>query len=300
MKFGIDVGNGYVKYNGGRFASKIKSHRLEEPYGELHSVVYNGIEYTVGSIDGVPVADEDKYYTENYLILLLTGICLSCKDRSTTINAETVIGVPANQYNKETRNAIKQHLLESPEQKISVDGRDYLVNLKAIEVFMEGSAVIHTNDTGKVLVIDVGAGTVNVVKWEDKKKANDYTFEESFISLYNDMSNILNRSPYKLGKTAEQMDEYVGAEHIKISGDLIPSPELPKMLDDFINKCATNIQRQKGFEYKACDKIILIGGGAGKTVDYWKKYFPNIKMIEGEDSQFINQEVYQAVAEVVF
>lgn len=295
-KLGIDVGNGYTKYSGGKFASKIEVGAMEEPHGEIHSVNFRGVEYIVGSPNGSAVIEEDKYFSDSYLILLLTGIALSEGNESNSIDAEVVVGVPANQYNKEQRDAIKKHLTGITET-VWVDGNKFDITLKAVEVFMEGSLPIKTNDTEKVLVIDVGAGTINAVLWDDKRKVHDYTYEESFISLYITMSDILNKQ-YKMKTTPQGVEKYVGVDSIKIKGAMKPVPEMKLQLEKFITACAGSIQKNQKLESMTCDKVVVMGGGAKKTFQYFKKAFPHAVPVD--NSQFINQQVYELVAKVKF
>ena len=292
---GVDVGNGYTKYKGGKFASKVDVGTLEEPHGEVHAVTFRGMDYIVGSTNGAKVIEEDKYFSENYLILLLTGIALSCKDAE-EIDAYVTVGVPANQYNKAFREKIKQHL-KGINENIIVDGVKYTIYLDEVEVGMEGCVVFKTNDTETVLGIDVGAGTINAVLWKNKRRVYDYTFDKSFKSLHIEMSDVLKKK-YSFRQEPEKMEQYVGAEYVKIKGLSTEVPELKKLLENFIATCSGTIQRNEKLEWQSCDKIVIFGGGAEKTFPYFKKAFPHAEPIE--NSQFINQEVYEMISRAKF
>ena len=295
--FGIDVGNGYTKYNRGKFASRVDIGTLEEPFGEVHSVVFRGINYIVGSTNGASILTEDKYFTDNYLMLLLTGIALSEGNTSGSIEASVTIGVPATQYKKEKRDAIKEHL-KGVHETIIVDGRKFEIFIKDIEVGMEGSLVFKTNATGKTLVIDIGAGTVNAVLWEGKRKKFEDTINKSFYALLTEMSGILKKK-YDFNVEAEKVEGYVGAKSIKIKGSMKEVPELQMLLSNFVESCAGTIQRNTKFEWESVDSIEIMGGGAECTFKLFKdKYFKHANLVE--DGQFINQQVYELISKIKF
>lgn len=295
--FGIDVGNGYTKYNRGKFASRVDIGTLEEPFGEVHSVVFRGINYIVGSTNGASILTEDKYFTDNYLMLLLTGIALSEGNTSGSIEANVTIGVPATQYKKEKREAIKEHL-KGVHETIIVDGRKFEIFIKDIEVGMEGSLVFKTNAIGKTLVIDIGAGTVNAVLWEGKRKKFEDTINKSFYALLTEMSGILKKK-YDFNVEAEKVEGYVGAKSIKIKGSMKEVPELQMLLSNFVESCAGTIQRNTKFEWESVDSIEIMGGGAECTFKLFKdKYFKHANLVE--DGQFINQQVYELISKIKF
>lgn len=295
--YGIDVGNGYTKYKKGKFASRVDVGTLEEPFGEVHAVTFRGMDYIVGSTNGASILTEDKYFTENYLLLLLTGIALTEGNTSGSIEASVTIGVPATQYKKEKREAIKQHL-KGIQETIIVDGVKYDIYIKEVEVGMEGSLVFKTNSIKKTLVIDIGAGTVNAVLWEGKRKKFEDTINKSFYALLTEMSGILKKK-YDFYVEAEKVEEYVGAEVVRIKGELKKVPELNILLSNFVEACAGTIQRNTKFEWESVHSIEIMGGGAECTFQLFKdKYFPHANLVE--DGQYINQQVYELISKIKF
>lgn len=295
-EFGADIGNGYAKYKGGKFLSKIEIGELAEPYGEVHTVKFRGIDYIVGQETGSAVVEEGKYFGDRYLLLLLTAIALTKGIESSSTKANLVIGVPPNEFNKAHRELIKEHL-SGIQETIIVDGRKFDILLNKVEVFMEGSVPIKTNEKEKILVIDVGARTINLILWKNQRKVYNYAFEKSFYSLYSEMSYVLNKQ-YNMKTTPQRVGEYVGVDSINIWGEVSPVPEMKIQLEKFITICTENIQQNDKLESTTCDKVIIIGGGAEKTLPYFKKAFPHAKAIK--NSQLINQEVYEAVAKAIY
>lgn len=295
--YGIDVGNGYTKYNKGKFASRVDVGRLEEPFGEVHAVKFRGIDYIVGSTNGTSILSEEKYFTDNYLLLLLTGIALNNGNTSGMIEACVTIGVPATQYNKTKREAIKEHLIGIHEA-IVVDGKKYEIYIKDVEVGMEGSLVFITNETKKILVIDIGAGTVNAVLWEGKKKKFEDTINKSFYSVLTEISGILKKK-YQFNVEAEKVEEYIGADTIKIKGVDTKVPEIKMILNNFVESCVGAIQRNPKLEWSSVASIEIMGGGAECTYQLFKDtHFPHANLVE--ESQYINQQVYELISKVKF
>lgn len=295
--YGIDVGNGYTKYNFGRFASRVDVGVLEEPFGEVHAVKFRGIDYIVGSTNGASILSENKYFTNNYLMLLLTGIALSNGNTSGVIEAYVTVGVPATQYNKAKRESIKEHLIGIHEA-IIVDGKKYEIYIKDVEVGMEGSLVFKTNSSEKILVIDIGAGTVNAVLWEGKKKKFEDTINKSFYSVLTEISGILKKK-YQFNVEAEKVEQYIDTDIIKIKGEDTKIPEIKMILNNFVESCAGTIQRNPKFEWDSVESIEIMGGGAECTYQLFKdKHFPHANLVE--ESQYINQQVYELISKIKF
>lgn len=294
--YGIDIGNGYSKYKGGKFLSSIEVGHLGTDDDNVHYVNFRGVDYTVGSATGSLVIEENKYFSDSYLILLLTSIALTKGVGETNISAKVVVGLPPYQFNKKKTESLKKHLTGIKE-KILVDGTEYKIYIHKVEIFIEGAFPLKENDDGKILIIDVGASIINVELWENQRIIHDYTFMESFHKLYFNMSSILNKQ-YEMKTHIQGVEQYVGVETIDIEGKITPVPEMKIMLNRFVMSCAGLIQSNPNFQSSTCDKLIIIGGGAEKTFPYLKKAFPHAESVE--DSQHINQQVYEAVAFTLF
>lgn len=292
---GIDIGNGYTKYKGGKFLSSIDVGDIGIAEYNVHQVNFRGINYTLGNPTGHLVVEKNKYFSDSYLILLLTSIALTKGVEATNISANVTLGLPPYQYEKISLDLIA-HLTDTKE-KIVVDGTEYKIYLNKVEIFIEGALPLKENDDGKILIIDVGASIINVELWENQRLIYDYTFLESFHKLYLDMSGILNKK-YGMKTLAQEVEQYVGVDIIAIEGKITHVPEMKIMLNMFVMSCVGLIQNNPNFQSCTCDKLIIIGGGAKKTFSYFKKSFPHAETIK--DSQHVNQKVYEAVANTLF
>lgn len=294
-EYGIDIGTGYVKYRGGEFLSSIEVGYLRTYKEDVHAVKFGDVNYIVGMSTGNLVIEENRYFSDSYLILLLTAIALSSKNKEGIIEANVVLGVPAVNYD-ELAEKIQEHYGKSGVKEITVDGKLHIIDIKSVSVFIEGALPILNNDDEKILVIDVGASRIGIILWENQENMYNYMFHESLYSLYMNMSIILNKK-YGIKATIQEVEQFIDIKNIEINDKIVIVPEMKIMLENFIMECAGYIQMNKKFEYITCKKIVIIGGGAEKTFKYFKKAFPKAEMVDRY--QFINQQVYQAVAEAL-
>lgn len=294
-EYGIDIGTRYVKYMGGKFLSSIEVGYLRNCKEGVHTIKFEDVNYIVGMPSGNLVIEENRYFSGSYLILLLTAIAFSSKNKAGIIEADVVLGVPV-EHHAELAEEIKAHYENIGVKEITVDGKLHIIDIKSVNVFVEGALPILNNDDEKILVIDVGASKISIILWENQRIIYNYIFHESFYSLYMNIVIILNRK-YGIKARIQEIEQYIDVKTIEIKGKIVIVPEMQIMLENFIMECAGYIQMNKKFEAIACKKILIIGGGAEKTFKYFKKAFPKAEMVE--DYQFVNQQVYQAVAETL-
>lgn len=304
IKLGIDLGNGYTKVNGVRFASKTKIGRLASLAGlgekpeEIHEVGYKGATYTVG--DGEPFTAPDRYFTIDYDVCLLTAIALNSKDIK--IDTEICVGLPITHFmDIELRHRVAQHIMSLTEKepaKITVNGQDRLIRIKKVIVFAEGAYVMDTMDSDNIITIDLGAGTINITQWNNLTPVAFDTVPKSFNKLYREIANHIKNTG-RGTVTPAYIEENFGANEIDIDGKMVDISDTHENIRKYVSGLVSNV-------YDICDvpqakKIQIFGGGAVATADYWKNAF-------GEDrqgvevlpnSQFTNSEIYQKVIERV-
>ena len=289
---GIDVGNGYCKYKGGRFASKVKHGSLSKIGAKrknIHQVVYNGKEFIVG--DGGTFTGNKRYYTEEYEIALLTGIALASEGKVATIQANVVVGLPVDHY-KLNSEEVQNHLNKLGVKEITVDGKDYIIEVESVTVFIEGAYPIGYADDSHMITIDIGAGTINVIEWENQEIIDKFTFDQAFYKMHKDLAEFLNEN-YSIRITPNDAEKYVGKSVIDTEEGEVEVPEINEIVGSFISNVATTIENS--FHTKTVKKIKIFGGGAKDTYPHWKKKFAKAELVK--DSQHVNQTVYQAVAE---
>ena len=191
MRLGLDIGNGFVKLaDKVVFATKLKEGSTTQGFkGKgLYDVTYNGIDYIVG--DGSSIRGKNRYFTDDYKLMLLTAIAISSKGR-TNIDAQVVIGVPVD-YFATLKKQIEEELSKIENEEIIVDGKKYRINKLKVTVFIEGALPILLNDDGHIVTMDIGTGTINVIEWKNQAILNKFTSRDGFQALYLEIATLLN------------------------------------------------------------------------------------------------------------
>lgn len=294
MNIGIDVGNGYTKYETGCFASKVKNGVMTTIGNRrkgIHQVEYKGKQYMVGT--GGSFTGKNRYFTEEYEMCLLTGIALSLgRKRKTTITVQNiVVGLPIDYY-KTLATKVELYINSLGTNEIIVDGVEYTIDIEKATVFIEGAYPIATADDSHIITIDVGAGTINVIEWENQAIVNKFTFDQAFYNVHKQIAEFLNEN-YGTGLTPADAERYVGATVVDTEDGEVEVPELDEIVGNFISEVATTIGNS--FHTKTCKSIKVFGGGAKDTFKFWQNHFKKAEYVE--DAQHVNQRVYQAVAE---
>lgn len=291
MKFGIDLGNGYVKCNDLIFASKLSVGRLAtfgKKKDDVFEVVYDGTIYTVG--EGQLFTTDDRYFTEDYKVCLLTAIALNAKEE-TVIDAEICVGLPITKFMSETRNKVQDYLNKLGVQKITVDGKEYIINIKKAVVFVEGAYVVESKDTSNVITVDIGAGTVNIIQWENQVPVKFDTKNRSFYNLYTKISKHIKDTD-RGDVTTDYIEKNLGANEMVINQKLVDIRDTHKIIEKHIRELASEMNNY--FDIPLATKIQFLGGGALPTFKYWKSiYGDGVELID--ESQFINSKIFLKV-----
>ncbi|HAT4356356.1 ParM/StbA family protein [Clostridium perfringens] len=290
MKIGIDLGNGYVKFKNKKFASKVKVGRLAT-FGErrldVFEVVYDGVFYTVG--EGQVFTTDERYFTDDYKICLLTAIAESTNED--VIEAEICVGMPVSSFMSNKRGEVEKYLNNLGVQKIILNGVEKIINIKKAIVFVEGAYVIESKDKENVITIDIGAGTVNIIQWENQVPVEFDTKYKSFYNLYSKIAKHLKDTNRGVVSPA-YIEENLGADSIIINQTNVDIKDTHKIIEKHIIELASEINGY--FNVSQASKIQILGGGAFPTFKYWKNiYKDGCELIN--DSQFVNSKIYEKV-----
>ncbi len=288
MAIGIDVGNGYTKFGNQKFASRVKVgeiNKFGKKKSEIHNVEYEGMNYIVGQ--GAIFTGDDRYFTKEYEICLLTAIALYCKKDFP--KESIVVGLPEKKQ-KLLGDKLEDYLKSLGQKQITVDGKKYTVRINDALVFIEGAYPILEGIEDNVIVIDNGAGTINVSQWEDLSILNAQTYNEAMYKMYAEIAGYLNLNK---GTDYNPMDvqKFFNDETITVDQKEVDITDARAIIASHIKEIASYIRND--FDYKSAKKIYLIGGGGADTQTYWQDEF-EIKLID--DAQFINVKVYDAIA----
>ncbi|EHR1329442.1 TPA: ParM/StbA family protein [Clostridium perfringens] len=290
MKLGIDLGNGYVKFKDKKFASRVKVGRLAtfgERRSDVFEVVYDGVFYTVG--EGQVFTTDERYFTDDYKICLLTAIAESTNED--VIEAEICVGMPVSSFMSNKRGEVEKYLNNLGVQKIILNGVEKIINIKKAIVFVEGAYVIESKDKENVITIDIGAGTVNIIQWENQVPVEFDTKYKSFYNLYSKIAKHLKDTNRGVVSPA-YIEENLGAESIIINQTNVDIKDTHKIIEKHIIELASEINGY--FNVSQASKIQILGGGAFPTFKYWKNiYKDGCELIA--DSQFVNSKIYEKV-----
>lgn len=293
VRKGIDLGNGYVKFDGKQFATKSKVGRLLKGVGnnrtDLHSVKYNGVDYVVG--DGEMLTGDEKYFDPRYKLMLLTAVAESGR-KFKNIKARVCVGVPMLDRDR-LEPVIKQEILSWGEQTIEVNGREHNIEIVDVEVFIEGALPILTEDSREILTIDIGAGTINVAQWSNMSPVNYDTLPSSFITMYSDMAKYLNEN-FGGGYTSADVERLIKDKKTKtpIKQKMTDISDIYLIMDEFVSGAVSQIKET--FKTDQIESVQILGGGAEATFSRWQKYFPEAELVA--NCQTVNSEIFEIVA----
>lgn len=297
IDLGIDLGNGFTKYGEGlKFASKVKKGSLSNIAGikktsEVHGVTYKEEDWIVG--EGNSFIGAERYFEESYEMALLTAIALATSKRRNPVEINLVLGVPVEHYD-ELADKIQEHYENLGIKQITVDGKLHIIDIKSVGVFIEGALPIKDNDDTHMITIDVGAGTINIIEWEEQEIVNKYTNNGSFNDMYVEISSYLN-AKHKTRLNPDKVEKLMGETTMEtLKGDTV---DITDMYDIVRATIGNVLSYTVKFDFAGAKKIYVFGGGAKETFKFWKEKLPKAEIVE--DYQFVNQGVYQAVAETI-
>lgn len=293
-RIGIDVGNGYVKYRGKAFKTRVKTGKLLKVGNkreDIHTAKMNGLDFIVG--DGEMITGEDKYDNIRFKLCVLTAIADANK-RFKNLKVRLCLGMPL--LDKERlEDEVVQKILSWGEQSLVVDDREVTIEIVDVDIFIEGALPILTEDTGHILTLDIGSGTLNAIEWEGMTPINFDTIKGSFYKMYSDMATYLNNT--KGGNfTVADIEKLIlqGKKETIIKQVMTDVSEIYMIMDDFVSGSASLLKQK--FNTEQVEKIQLLGGGATPSFDYWVKHFSHAHVELVPNSQFINSEIYEMVA----
>lgn len=290
--FAVDLGHGYVKTEGAKFPSKVKVGsnltKLGKKKRDTFAVTMGGQAYVVG--DGRLFTGEDRYTTVGYKLALLTSIAVNFPSED-FIELNVVVGVPIERHGRVQETII--NFYKGMQETITVDGREVTIRIKDIFVSIEGAYPIVTGEDGRIITIDMGAGTVNVTELDNCSFEKYATYNESMHKMYQDIATYLNET--KGGNfMPSDIEPILNKKEISIKQVKTDITSIRPIIADNIAEVASLIRNR--FATDRADAIYLIGGGAMDTYNYWHKEFPTAELVA--DGQMVNLKIYEVVAQM--
>lgn len=294
---GIDLGNANVKTSKGViFESKLKS-GITKMNKEDIKVVYDGVEYTVGSYDGALNISKRKYFKTAYKINLLTAIAKSCKANSITTNI--VVGVPVESFNdKKLTEEIKSHLENLGSQKITVNDVERKINIENAEVFCESAIVFSDREKfkdKKTLVIDFGGGTIDISFWDGLNLTKSRTYKEGMITLYENVIKQINNK-FATSLNSNIAIDMIGKNSFNIDQENKDISFINTIVETYVDGLTSYINQY--FEVESADSIQLIGCGAIQLENNIKEEYDRAEL--HPNAAFANANTYEKVGELIW
>lgn len=294
---GIDLGNANVKTsNGIIFESKVKSGITKMNENDI-KVIYDGIEYTIGSYDGALNISKRKYFKNAYKIKLLTAIAKSFN--SNNISTNIVVGVPVEVFNdKKLIEEIKNHIEGFGLQKIILNDIEKTINIEHVEVFCE-SAIVFSNrekfKNKKTLVIDFGGGTIDISFWDGLNLTKARTYKEGMITLYENIIKQVNIR-YSTTLSSNIAIDMIGKQNFKINQEDKDIKFINSIVETYIDGLISYINQY--FDVESADSIQLIGGGAIQLEKIIKDEYEKAELYQ--NAEFANANNYEKVGELIW
>jgi len=259
----IDTGRSSVKLlNKESFRSVVGEwHHREMSDNEEYEVIINGKEkYFVGqlaldeSIAPIEMNIASKIHNQTK-VLFLTGVALSVVEEDSDLVICT--GVPVDQFNSTTKTAFENLLYGEYDIRVN-DIHIKKLRINNLTIIPEGVAAFQhalsrdeTLSIGKKRILDIGSLTVN------------------FSSINGTKFVTRDSGTIPFGT-------------IKLKGNQIDN-------EMYVSKIIAELS-QRFNDYDPSDKVLLTGGGAIQFGDLFKKYYPNLSIID--NPVFANVEGY--------
>lgn len=299
MNLGIDKGSMYTKTVNEEFPSIIKEASKELSLIEMESlgqrITIQGKDYIIGGT-GDYATDLLKSQQENTKLLIYAAIARSM-DRNVDL-ANIVVGLPINQYTKQ-REAMKE-LLYTPNFIDCVLPGNVRRSFKIgeMEVFPEGAGIFYSLDTKqyinrKVIVLDIGGLSVDVVEFINRKMGNYSTYPLGVMKLNAKVVDEINRT-FDTQLTEWNM-ERIRKDGLRIEGEQVTFNESSIRAEH-----VEDIYRKLKLEYdlRSTDEIIVAGGGGILLEEEILKKFKQARLIPNASKA--NEEGFHKISEVVF
>lgn len=310
IRLGIDLGNGWVKCNGHRFASAAGLKTLPKVNGRMeghHQVTINGENWEVGR--GEKFIRNNRFKTDEYKVCLLTAIAMEAKRRGITSSdllVEVCVGLPQDLHKQASVvEDLQSELLSWDKVNVQVDNdittginANYNIKIKKVLVFVEGALCLMTNDLSETLTMDIGAGTYNAVLWSGGSIVADDTQKMGAQVIFAAIANQIKQN-YQTTVTPAEVERIVmSGQHALHLNNSQTATDLSKEFDRWIRLCVGKMYNKlfenSEFNIDTIQKVQFLGGGSTFTFPYWYELLGE-KAVYINNAQYINSEIYEAV-----
>lgn len=171
MIIGIDHGNGYTKTVSSVIKSGIDTYQTEPPMSN-NVLKMDGKYHIIG--ESRKAYNPDKTLTQDFYYLTLAAIATEIDKHKYPRKDGTYIlacGLPIEFFGTQ-KESFQDYLQKKKEVYYTYSGRDYHIRIKKVIIYPQGYAVIAptiASYPGRLNVIDVGSGTIDILQVIDKK-----------------------------------------------------------------------------------------------------------------------------------
>lgn len=296
----IDLGNGYVKaVVDGKvfiFRSAYKEGVKDDGISKGYNINFNGVDYVVGDGNQATTIVDKKVEDISTLLFILNAANIAFPEE-TDIKFELALGLPAkyyNQYKEKLRTYVMNNLSKTTAR---FDDVIKMIEVEKVSVGMQ-AAVYSTNvelfEDKSVLVVDVGAGTIDNVLFDNfKLDSRVLTLENGMIDFWTALMNNLNAeiagTKFRKAQDVEKNVKrgYFTYERSRHSINDIASPfhkVIQKTLTEYFGEALSTIAST--YTVDMLDEVVLTGGAASFLKNHFESVLGKCSIIEVDEEVF--------------
>lgn len=307
IDLGLDAGNAYMKTSEDvRFASVVEEgeRKLDTP-STAYEVEINGTTWLVGDEreGGVRFITMDKCDEEEYKVLVLTAIALSCESDKVEVNLVT--GIPVDFLNSHAAK-YRDALMSIGEKEVKVKGSDFMktviIRIADAKVVDQGSINLTDEEVEyPSMCVDFGGGTFDVSLWsldENGTPQRDATYTAYDLGFDNVLQdyNLLLKERHEITTEWHKCRQYIDRDTLLVDGkDVNIKAYRDEILSRYVKKIHTRI-KSRGMNYRLVRKINVIGGCAQTVLPYLEKEMKKATFNLVEEPQFANARSFKQIA----
>lgn len=213
----------------------------------------------------------DKWEDEDNYIFTLMGIARELnREGITSADVQLAVGLPLTWVNRQ-REDFRKYMLQRERVDFKYEDKLYSVRIIGCSVFPQGYAAVVPNlkdMTGLNMLADIGNGTVNIMKINNRKPITTQSYTEK-MGVNECVKAASNAMMNKLGVT---VDETIIQNMIRFGKADIDS-EYAEVLRQAISEYAESIfALLRKYEYDPKMMRLYITGGGGKLIENFGSY----------------------------
>ena len=291
---GIDHGYGNIKTANTVTPTGIT--KLEaEPTFSKGVLFYEGSYYLIG--EGHKEYLADKWQDDDNYLFTLMGIARELNQEGiTSAKVYLAVGLPITWVGRQ-REEFRKYMLQRESVDFKYEDKLYSVRIIGCSVFPQGYAAVvpYLRDmTGLNMLADIGNGTVNIMKINNRKPITTQSYTEK-MGVNQCVKAASNAMMNKLGVT---VDETIIQSMIRYGSADIDS-EYAEVLRQAISEYAESIfALLRKYEYDPKMMRLYITGGGGKLIENFGSYDKDRVTIIGDICASAKGYEYFAIAQL--